>query len=215
MTVLFATLGFTPQSVIASIRWVPDLEKVVLFHSRHGKSRDARDSVRKACDAIGIEVESWEVADEYSLIPLMKQMNDKVDEYRSSNLIFNVTGGTKMLASAALLLCVFRGMKTIYVRESDGAVIEVPIMRINYSELLSKKEKSVLKTILDICGNKDMVELSKVYRSIKNTKSVTALYLDELEKKGLIERVNDPENGRKKWLIIKEAARVYQMQEGK
>lgn len=228
MTVLFATLGFTPQRVIPSLNWVPELEKVMVFYSVAKRSHDAKVVVEQACQARGIDFGSHEVKNVHALLPAMEELSEFVDEYDPKDIVFNITGGTKMLSAAALFLCVLRGIKAIYVNEDNNRVVEAPVLRVDYSELLAKKEREALDTIINVWGRErgnylergggkeDSIPLGLVYAELKRkndiSKSVAAGYLDRLEKKGLIERSGDAENGRRKRLRLKEGAIFYSYQ---
>jgi len=223
MTVLFATLGFTPQAVIPSLNWAPDLEKVVVFYSIAKRSHDAMEEVRKACQAREVEFGCYEVKDVHALLPTMEELSRFVDGYKPKDMIFNITGGTKMLSAAALFLCVLRGIRVIYVREEDRRVVEVPVLRVDYSQLLTKREIEVLETVRTVWdGNKEedgegslSIPLGLVYKKLGGSKSVVAGYLDRLEALGLIEKFEDRENGRRKRLKLKEGAIFYSYQKAK
>jgi len=219
MTVLFATLGFTPQAIIPSLKWVQDIEKVMVFHSADERSVSALEGVRAACSAIAVEFGCYMIEDVHSLLSTLEELNRFVEDYKPENIVFNITGGTKMLASAALFLCVLRGIRTIYVNEDNGRVTEVPILRIDYSELLTQRERETLDAIIRMwekekeTGEEDSsIPLSRVYKELGYGKSVVASYLDRLERKGLIEKFEDEENGRRKKLRLKEGAIFYSYQ---
>lgn len=230
MAVLFATLGFTPQAVIPSLNWVPDLEKVMVFYSVAKRSHDAMEEVQKACQAREVEFGSYEVKDVHALLPTMEELSRFVDEHKPNDIIFNITGGTKMLSAAALFLCVLRGIRVIYVREEDRSVVEVPVLRVDYSALLTDKEIEVLNNIIKLWNSEKAeyeknkkerrakeeeefsIPLGLVYKEIGGGKSVASGYLERLEKKGLIEKFEDEENGRRKRLRLKEGAIFYSYQ---
>lgn len=216
MVVLFATLGFTPQAVIPALKHIGDLERVVVFHSHDKRSRDAKEEVRKSCESIGVDFSSYEMKDVYSITDSVSEMSSVIKEYNARDVIFNITGGTKMMASAALLLCVMKGIKAIYVRETDGKVLDAPLLRMSYSDVLTNREKETLREIASIYERnadkeKNRLDLSVVYKTLekKNAKSVIAGRLSKLERLSLIETYPDEKNGRKKYLVLKDAARLY------
>jgi CRISPR locus-related DNA-binding protein len=216
MVVLFATLGFTPQAVIPALKHIGDLERVVIFHSLDKRSRDAKEEVRKSCESIGVECKPCEITDVYSITDSVREMSNVIKNYATKDVVFNITGGTKMIASAALLLCVMKGVKAIYVRETDGKVLDAPMLRMSYSDALTEKEKEALRVIASVYEKnfdreKGRVDLSIVYEELekKNAKSVISGRLSRLSELGLIEMHPDERNGRKKYLVLKDAAKLY------
>lgn len=216
MVVLFATLGFTPQAVIPALRHIGNLEKVVIFHSPDKRSRDAKEEVKKSCESIGVECIPYEITDVYSITESVREMSNVMRDYSTNNVIFDITGGTKMMASAALLLCVMKGVKAIYVRETDGKVLDAPMLRMSYSDALTQKEKETLREIAAVYEKnadreRDRIDLATVYKVLgeRNAKSVISGRLSKLERLGLIETYPDERNGRKKYLLLKDAAKLY------
>jgi CRISPR locus-related DNA-binding protein len=208
MVVLFATLGFTSQAVTPTLAWAKDLRKVVVFHSKHKKSVEAMEELRKQCKAINVEFEPHRVDDEYSLVPLVKEMERVAREHNKENIIFNITGGTKMLSSAALLLCVLHSIDAVYTRETNGQILEVPLLKMIYEDLLNKKEKNILRIVADNCNNESRTcELSEIYGILKGrmNPSVIAYHLNKLEGMGLIER-KEGKNKKSRDVVLKESA---------
>ncbi|MDY6985223.1 MAG: hypothetical protein SVE93_02305 [Candidatus Thermoplasmatota archaeon] len=214
MTVLLATLGFTHQAVMPSLRWAKNLKKVVLFHSKNAKSKEAKEKIREGCKALGVQFEPYEVKDEYALTSIIKEMNEELSriskEYRNEEIIFNITGGTKMLASAALIICIMKGIKAIYIRETDGEILEVPLLRMKYSDVLTSAEKKTLRGIADICeeNGSDEIRLSLIYEKHMRSDSVISTYIKKLEKLGLVETFVKEDNRREKWLKFKDSAKL-------
>ena len=208
MVVLFATLGFTFKAVTPTLAWAKDLRKVVIFHSKHEKSVKAMEELRNQCEAINVEFEPHKVDDEYSLVPLVKKMEKVANEHNKADIVFNITGGTKMLSSAALLLCVLHSIDAVYTRETNGRILEVPLLKMRYKDLLNKKGKDILKIVADKCNNESRTcELSEIYRILKKkmNPSVITYHLNNLEKMGLIER-KEGKNKKSKDVTLKECA---------
>ena len=216
MSILFATLGFTPGAVNPVIAWAKGIKKVVVFHSKNKRSIQAKDEIERVCEDVGVDFEPYQVKDEYSLVSLVKEIKDVMDRYKSINeykdeeIIFNITGGTKMISSAGLLVCVLKGIKAVYVRETDNQVLEVPLPRLKYTELLSDTEKELLSLISKKCKDDYKCELCEIYeeklgkKRKKAAPSVIAYYLGKLEEKGLIERV--AMDKKRKLVKLKESA---------
>src|SRR5437773_1137256 len=119
MTVLFGTLGWRPQSLLPSIRSTSHLDRVAFYHSDHAKSRDARAKVAEFCRGLGVPCTAVEVSDAYDLLQVAGQIRADVRKEKSAgmDLRFNIAGGTRLMSSAALLVCILEGIPATYVHD--------------------------------------------------------------------------------------------------
>lgn len=146
MTILFGTLGFTPEKFTPTIRSRDDVERVVLFYDKHERSREARQKVTQFCHELGIDVEGVEV-DAFDLVEAAVPIRQKMQQYDRTSILFNVTGGTKVLASAAMLACILEGVRAIYLHDTTGDEVALPLLTIQYEDHLSSQVKKVLAYI--------------------------------------------------------------------
>ena len=203
MTVLFGTLGWRPQSLIPSIRSTEGLERVVFYHSDHAKSRDARSKVMEFCRALGVSASATEVTDAFNLMQLVTQMRADVRrEEGSSELRFNIAGGTRLMSSAALIVCILEGIPATYVHDETYEEIPLPLLRITYGEGLTPKQRDVLSFLVKN-REKDFTETA-LARALGVHKATMNHHLGELEDKGAIERHTHPTDARQR--IVKPAA---------
>ena len=203
MTVLFGTLGWRPQSLIPSIRSTEGLERVVFYHSDHAKSREARVKVIEFCRALGVSAAANEVSDAFDLLHVASQIRADVRRERATGaeIRFNIAGGTRLMSSAALLVCVLEGIPATYVHDDTYQEIPLPLLRITYGEGLTPKQREVL-TFLVKNRERDFTETS-LARALGVHKATMNHHLRELDAKGAIERLPDAKDARK--LVIKPA----------
>ncbi len=204
MTTLFGTLGWRPQSLIPSIRSTERLERVVFYHSDHAKSRDARSIVMEFCRSVGVPAAAVEVSDAYDLLKLAGQMRADLRKENNSGaeIRFNIAGGTRLMSSAALLACILEGIPATYVHDETYEEIPLPLLRIAYGEGLTTKQREVLAFLVKN-REKDFTE-TDLARALGVHKATMNHHLRELEAKGAIDRVADPNDGRQ--LFVRPAA---------
>jgi CRISPR locus-related DNA-binding protein len=203
MTVLFGTLGWRPQSLLPSIRSTENLERVQFYHSDHTKSRDARSKVIEFCRSLGVPAGAVEVSDAYDLLHVAAQIRADVRKERAAGaeLRFNIAGGTRLMSSAALLVCILEGVPATYVHDETYREISIPLLRITYGEGLTPRQREVL-TFLVRNGDKDFTETA-LARALGVHKATMNHHLRELEERGAVERREDPDDRRR--LIVKPA----------
>src|SRR5439155_1030304 len=130
MTVLFGTLGWRPQSLLPSIRSTSHLDRVAFYHSDHAKSRDARAKVVDFCRGLGVPCTAVEVSDAYDLLQVAGQIRADVRKEKSAgmDLRFNIAGGTRLMSSAALLVCILEGIPATYVHDETYRELALPLL---------------------------------------------------------------------------------------
>ena len=197
MAVLFGTLGWRPQSLIPSIRATEGLERLVFYHSDHAKSRDARSKIMEFCRSLELPATGIEVSDAFDLLHVAGQIRADVRKERAAgaDLRFNIAGGTRLMSSAALLVCILEGIPATYVHDETYREIPLPLLRITYGEGLTRKQRHVL-TFLVKNADKEFTETA-LARAIGVHKATMSHHLGELEAKGAIARVRDPKDARR------------------
>ncbi|TMA05269.1 MAG: MarR family transcriptional regulator [Methanobacteriota archaeon] len=203
MTILFGTLGWRPQSLLPSIRSTENLERVVFYHSDHAKSRDARSKVMDFCRSLGVTATAVEVSDAYDLLHVAGQIRGDIRKERAAgaDLRFNIAGGTRLMSSAALLVCILEGIPATYVHDETYQEIPLPLLRISYGEGLTPKQREVLSFLVRN-RDKDFTETA-LAKALDVHKATMNHHVRELESKGAVARLSDPHDARR--LIVKVA----------
>src|SRR5216117_3934000 len=203
MTVLFGTLGWRPQSLLPSIRSTEHLERVAFYHSDHAKSRDARAKVVEFCRSLGVPCTAVEIGDAYDILHAASQIRADVRKEKAAGteLRFNITGGTRLMSSAALLVCILEGIPATYVHDETYREIPLPLLRITYGEGLTARQREVLSFLVRN-REKDFTETA-LAKALGVHKATMNHHLRELDAKGAIARLSDPADARR--LIVKVA----------
>ena len=201
MTVLFGTLGWRPQSLLPSIRSTENLERVVFYHSDHAKSREARAKVMEFCRSLGVAASAVEVSDAFDLLQVAGEIRADIRKERAagSDLRFNIAGGTRLMSSAALLVCILEGIPATYVHDETYQEIPLPLLRISYGEGLTARQREVLSFLVRN-RDKDFTETA-LAKALGVHKATMNHHVRELEAKGGVARLADPKDARR--LIVK------------
>jgi len=197
MTVLFGTLGWRPQSLLPSIRSTGHLDRVVFYHSDHAKSRDARSKVVEFCRGLGVACTAVEVSDAYDLLQVAGQIRADVRKEKSTgmDLRFNIAGGTRLMSSAALLVCILEGIPATYVHDETYRELALPLLRMTYGEGLTRKQREVLAFLVK--NREKSFSETALARALGVHKATMNHHLRKLESMGTIERQADPVDGRR------------------
>ncbi len=196
MTVLFGTLGWRPQSLVPSIRSTEGLERVTFYHSDHAKSREARAKVVEFCRTLGLAVTAVEVSDAYDLLHVATQIRADVRKERAAgeDLRFNIAGGTRLMSSAALIVCILEGIPTTYVHDETNEEIQLPLFRMNYADHLSAKQKEILAHLV---AHRDRPpNETTLAKALGVHKSTMNHHVKQLVAKGVVEVAPDPKDTR-------------------
>jgi CRISPR locus-related DNA-binding protein len=165
MTVLFGTLGWRPQSLIPSIKSTPDLERLVFYHSPHPDSLRAQNAILEYCEAMRLPARASELPDAFNLLEIARRLKEDLRREREAGhqaIRFNIAGGTRVMSSAALLVCILEGIPTTYVHDDTFEEIQLPMLQIRYATGLTKREKEILEFLLRTEGKDySQTELAK------------------------------------------------------
>jgi len=197
MAVLFGTLGWRPKSLMPSIKSTEGLERVVFYHSSHEKSRAARSKVAEYCATLGVPATPVELSDAFNLLEIASRIRQDVRKARQEGhgpIRFNIAGGTRLMSSAALLVCVLEGIPTAYVHDQTFREIQLPLIRMSYADHLSEKQKEILEYLVahrdSPPSETDLAKALGVHKSTMNH------HVKQLVAKGVVEIATDPKDTR-------------------
>ncbi len=196
MASLFGTLGWRPQSLLPSIRSTEGLERVVVYHSDHEKSRTAMAKVATFCEAFGVPATAVELSNAFNLIEIARRIRDDVRKTRAEGgtLRFNIAGGTRVMSSAALLVCILEGIPTTYVHDVTGEEIALPLLRMNYAEHLSPRQREILRFLVEHADTP--FNESSLAKAMHVHKTTMNHHLRLLAAKGVVEITPDARDAR-------------------
>ena len=143
MEVHIATVGLTKEPIFHGVNTYP-VDKLILLHSNDDKSKENSLEIAQVVKEMKIICEIQEV-DAFDLENVMITIMDLHKKYVQDNMSINLTGGTKVMASAALLAGYILGVRVYYIQ--DGSIeknkgkgikeltIELPVPKTNITDL--------------------------------------------------------------------------------
>ena len=78
-----------------------------------------------------------ELSDAFDLLECATRIREDVRRERTSaaDLRFNLAGGTRLMSSAALLVCILEGIPATYVHDETYREIPLPLLRMTYGKI--------------------------------------------------------------------------------
>ena len=210
MTVLLGTLGFTPKKLLPSVTAHEDVRALVFFHDRHERSRQAAERVRAFCRERGLDVQGIEL-DAFDILECAIRMRRKVREFPREEVVFNVTGGTPVVSSAALLACILEGVRAVHVDERTGEEVALPLLTLRYGDILNPEQRRVL-AIVAAKGAAGCTQ-ADVLRATGLARATVSHHVKNLKAKRLLRAVPDPKDARREVLTVQESASLLLLEE--
>lgn len=203
MVVVFGTLGFTPDKLLPSLRHHAPVDAVRVFHDTDERSKDAAADVRAHCDELGLACETIPV-DAFDMLDAVGTIRKEVSAFDTGAIVFNITGGTAVLSCAALLTCVLDGIRTetTDLRDKSQPPEPLPLLTIEYSELLTDAQRRVLRAISERNGKVSQSDLVDV---LGLRKATVSHHVKSLKERGLVTG-RRAEDARKEYLEVPPSA---------
>lgn len=210
MTAIFGTLGFTPKKLLPTVTSYPDVEKLVFYHDRHQKSRDAAARVREFCRERDLPAEGVEL-DAFDIIQCAYRMREDLRREGPENVIFNITGGTPVISSAATLAAILEGTRAVYLHEVTGEEISLPLLSLRYEEILNPEQRVVLRRLAAAgplgCTQADLM------RELALSRGTVSHHVGNLKRKHLVRAEAHPDDRRKEVLRVMPSAALLLMED--
>jgi len=161
-TLQIATVGETTDVVLAGVRNFPAHKLALICLSKH---KDLVSNFALNLERIlKIPIEVHVVPERGNLLDEMLEIVANIlkkDGKNFEDIIINVAGGDKVLTCAAVSAAFINGLKAFHVM-GDMPVM-LPILKLNYTEMVSKAKIDILKAIDQAGGTVDSLEqLSKI-----------------------------------------------------
>ncbi len=200
---IFGTLGFTPAKFLPTLRQRDDVERAVVFHNNNKKSRDAAGQIESYCRELGIAHDQRPV-NAFDLVDCASAMQNEIRKSEGNEILFNVTGGTKVLTAAAILTCILEGVRAIYVHDDTGEEVRLPLLTAPYENLLTEAQRQVLQHVATYPG----CSQQEVCNALELTKPTVSHHIGRLVEHGLLLQVADSKDARRKALKVIPSARL-------
>jgi predicted transcriptional regulator len=152
MKIHLATVGVRSQQILVGIKNI-GAEKVYLFATKgvENETYPIALEIRENLGKLLIDVPEIVEVELFDLIENVKRMIKVIraikTEAPTAELYFNVSGGTKIMASSALIASYMEGVKPYYVVEKPGGlgpIVMLPALPKKGVEALSVKQREAL-----------------------------------------------------------------------
>ena len=216
MTVVFGTLGYRPKSLIPTIKSTPEVEKVVFYCGADKKEPGAVTKVAAAkkavmdyCAQMKIPVDAVDLPDPFDFRGIAIRIRGDIRKHKREGrkeAVFNIAGGTRPASSAALLACILEGVPTVYVHDVTYEEIHLPLLKIEYDQVLSSEEREILRLLRqNRTMNLSEVDLSRL---LGKHKATVNHHLRNLQAKGAIRLERHPDDSRKKVVRVEDSTEL-------
>jgi hypothetical protein len=200
------TLGFRPDTILPTIRSTEGLQKVVVFHSDHARSREAVAEVRDICKQMGLEFTNHEVPDAFNFVRVSKAIQTEIAAMRAAGealQVFNVAGGTRIMSACALLVCTLEGVNCVYVHDDTLEEIPLPMLQIRYSDVLTSVQRDILRYLL--AHREEDITQKALGLAFALHKATVNHHIKELVSRGAVHLVPSPKDSRIKLIKVEES----------
>lgn len=193
MTVVFGTLGFTPEKLVPTVTKHPSVTKLVFFHDKDPRGKAAAKRVKDFCKERGLSVESHEV-NAFDILECAGQMRQALRPYPREEVIFNLTGGTPVISSAATLVCILEGVRAVYIHEVTKEEVSLPLLMVRYDTILNDAQRRVLR---HVAKSKDReCTQAEIVKALKLSPSTVSYHVKNLCAQQLLHAEPDEEDTR-------------------
>jgi len=216
MAIVFGTLGFRPKSLIPTLKSTPGVEKLVFYSGADRSGPEAVQAVAEAkkevidyCVRMGIAVDAVDLPDPFDFKGIEKRIRADIRKHRKEGrtiAVFNIAGGTRPTSSAALLACILEGIPTVYIHDLTYEEIPLPLLRIEYSQVLSPEERQILK-VLRKSGGEGVTEV-ELAELIHKHKATVNHHVKNLVRKGAVRLEVHPADHRKRVVKVEESTEL-------
>lgn len=216
MAAVFGTLGFRPKSLIPTIRTTPDVRKVVFYCGADKtdpvsakKVSDAKQDVLDFCRNMHIPAHAVELEDPFDFKSIAIRIRNDIRKHKNEGHeigVFNIAGGTRPTSSAALLACILEGVPTVYVHDLTDEEIRLPLLRMEYGQMLSGGEREVLRYLMKN-RHKELIEVD-IASALKKHKATINYHLRNLVAKGAVRLEPHPTDSRKRLVRVEDSTEL-------
>jgi len=182
--ILFVTVGEKLDPIYEGFKRIKDVNEVVYLVSN--KTRENAEKLSK-------EFSNLYISNIVEIDPknLDKSINKiiKTQETLRNYIIYNLSGGTKVMILACYIIACFKNQKAFYVfKKDDGNMefTEVPILKFDLHNIVNKDKRAY--KILNLLKNSPL-QVTELAEKMKLEKSTVSGHIDKLENQlGFIER---------------------------
>ena len=201
MVTLLATLGFEPSSILPTVK-ARNVTRTVVFHygeGDDGKSERAVKAVAKALASFDVTCKPVKLRDGYDFASCLEDIlaharQAEQEEGRAGDLVFDITGGTKVMALAGFSVAWILGKPVAYNIETreKNAHAHLPIEGLQDHANVGPATERILRIILASPPGRDgrPSTTPRELREAFKAKADSAInhHIDKLERMRAIQR---------------------------
>lgn len=199
MTIVFGTLGFTPEKLVPTVTKHDNVTKLVFFHDKDPRGKAAAKRVKDFCKERKLSAQSHEV-NAFDIIECARQMRRALREHAREEIIFNLTGGTPVISSAATLVCILEGIRAVYIHEVTKEEVSLPLLMVRYDAILNDAQRRVLRHVAQSKG--ETCTQAEIVRALKLSPSTVSYHVKNLCAQQLLRAEEDPDDTRSQRIRI-------------
>ncbi len=208
MTVVFGTLGFTPEKLVPTLARRAGVRKLVFYHDHDGRSKAAAERVRAYCRSQRLEVSGVEL-DAFDIIECAHRMRRDIRREGADHVVFNITGGTPVISSAATLACILEGARAVYIDERTKEEVPLPLLSMRYEEFLNPEQRRVLRFV----ARKGSCIQADVVKGLRLARATVSHHVSNLKAKQLIDAAPAEGDSRKEILTVRRSAALLLLED--
>jgi CRISPR locus-related DNA-binding protein len=208
-TIHISTVGKSPEPVIDGFRTHTVDHQVLLF------SKETAPVARKIQEQIenlsGHRMCELVEVDAFNMTDIVGKILYQWQQSKGTEFYVNITGGTNIMASSALVACFIIGGRAYYMKESReeqrslaDSIVRIPVPKVSIDSL-DDTQRKILKRILERGGKLTKANLS-LSEELGEAPQLVSYHLRELQRKELIELASV---GREKTVTLTDAGRFY------
>ncbi|MEM0448532.1 MAG: DUF6293 family protein [Methanomassiliicoccales archaeon] len=187
MRVLITTFGYDHSKIIQAMKAVPHDALIVVTSEENSRTEQYK-KILEAANMANVPVELL-LVDKFDFLSTFHRIVDCISTHRKrgDKVALNVSGGTRILADAALIAAFNTGVECYHIADT---VRRLPVLHgVTIMEPLTREQKSILLNLEDGIEVKEAIKLAKD----------DPRFMDELlklKKAGVVETRSDSEKVR-------------------
>lgn len=208
MTVLLATIGFTADSILPTVRNIGGVSRVVLFwfEDEEGDVLAAVKEASAALRGMKIPVARHRLRDGYDYAMCLDEMLSVAQSIERGSLAIDATGGTKVMAFAAFTCAWICGSPLLYNDERKpvaDATKRIPVQGLAHGQDLAGTRASLVEVL-----NERDSSLPQLKARLRRSAPVIVHHINHLEGAGLVQRVRAAQDRREVTYALTDVGRI-------
>lgn len=208
MTILLATLGFTPETVSHAIRAEENPEALFVFFGQrtHPKTQPAIARLHALCRELDLKFEPREIGSSYDFLKAAMAYRRVIQSSPGAKFLFNISGGTGVMQAAAALVSYTHAIPMVYYNLEEKRYVRMPPLLLKPAGAVTAQQAKILQVLL---AAPDGLRPGDLARRASVSASNLDYHVNRLLKAGLVESVAEAEGKRHRIRATEPAALLH------